>query len=192
MEQIAPKDPLAGYRRTMKQVMADPLARQREVLEKVAAPNRMAEISQIIKPVPPPDPFAQQRKLMEQIATNPIAEYNRVIQKLTSPPDPLVQQRRIIEQIVPGDPLAEYRRIVDNFLDAMGGAIHPAPPAPEGVNSASTGALTYALADWALVFHLLAIAWLCHWLIDDGVNVERLGALMVDAVALAYHLSRSE
>jgi hypothetical protein len=194
MQQVIPKNPLADFNRTIKQVTAaDPLARQRQVMEKVAPQKPLFDFSQVVKPVVAPDPLARQRQLMEVVAKKPLAEYSRMIDKLMAPPDPLAQQRRVMEKIFPKDPFAEYRRIVDSFFEATGGTVQPAPvPAPEGASFDPTEVPAFALPDWALIFHLLTIAWLCHWLIADGVNVERLGALMIDAVALAHHLSKSE
>ncbi len=193
MRQLVPKDPLADYHRTTKQVMAaDPATRQREVMEAIAAPSRMAELGRLLHPKPV-DPLAYQRRLVEQIAKHPLDEYSRVVQKMMAPIDPFAAQLRALEGIFLSAPLAQYNRIVKGFATVTGGTIATPIPTSEGAEGPQdTDAISFPLPSRTMVLHLLSIAFVCAWLIADGVDAERLGALMLAALALADHLSRFE
>lgn len=191
MEQMIPRNPLADFSRTIKQItVVDPTARHRELMEKIAPQKPLVDFSHVIKPVIPPDPLALQRQLTESVAKNSLAEYSRVIEKLMAPSDPFAQQRRAMEQLVPVNPIAEYSRILNSFRETTGG-LFPATDGP--VDSATTSVNSpFALPEPAIILHLLSVAWICLWLVAEGANAERLGALVIDALALAERLSKTE
>jgi hypothetical protein len=195
MRQLVPKDPLAGYHGAMKQSMVvGPLASQRQVMEAIAAPDRMAELGRLLQPVPI-DPLVEQRRLAAQLAQNPIDDYIRAIGKLTAPTDYFAAQRRLIEGVLPKeDPLADYKQIVKSFTAITGGAIPTMPvPAFEADDGSETRTDAHLpLPSRTMVLHLLAIASVCVWLIVDGVDAERIVEVMIAALTLADHLYKSE
>lgn len=153
----------------------------------------MAEFSRLLQPVPI-DPLAEQRRLAEQLAKNPLEDYARVVKQLAEPSDLFAAQRQAMEALFPKDPLARYNQIVKGFAAVTGGAIATPPiVAPEGTDaSQGTDAAPFSLPSRTMILHLLAIASVCVWLIAGGVSAERLQVLMIDALILANHLSKSE
>jgi hypothetical protein len=163
----------------------DPMASQRRAMEATRrALSPTDSVSRILNMTQPRiDPMADHQRRMEALerALFPSQGIDQIL-RFVQPIDP-IGARKVL------DPMSEYRRIAGSFSALTG--VDPSwftAASPVDNQVAGSAGRDYS-PNLGLIVNLLGIAWVCGWLLARGADVERVGSLMLAAVALAVFLA---
>jgi hypothetical protein len=168
---VQPVDPMAVHRQRMG-------AAQKALFPSDSSVTRILNMTQ-----PRIDPMADHQRRMEALerALFPSQGIDQIL-RFVQPIDPIGARKAL-------DPMSEYRRITGSFSALTG--VDPSrftAASPVDNQVAGSEARVYS-PNLGLIVNLLGIAWVCGWLLARGADVERVGSLMLAAVALAVFLA---
>jgi|GEM_PF-6010187 len=163
----------------------DPMASHRRAIEATRRALSPADsVARILNMTQPRvDPVADHHRRMEALerALFPSQGIDQIL-RFVQPID-AIGARKVL------DPMSEYRRITGRF-SALTGVDPSRFTAASPVDNQVAGSEGHHYSpNLGLIVNLLGIAWVCGWLLARGADVERVGGLMLAAVALAVFLA---